>query len=395
MVLYLRYIRASSYNNKEVVIMGKDLKGKPLDKGITQEKSGLYVARYVDRFGKRQSKRFKKINEARRWLANSTYLDKSSNPLFPQDMIVDSWFIYWLNMKKNTLRAGTIDVYTARYNKNIHPAIGSMKLVDVKPFHIQSMLNTMADNGYHNGTIRQVRVITYSLFQDCYENDIILSNPCKSIKKCNIGIPAKIKDALTRSERDKFVSGIKGHKYENQWLLALITGLRVGELINLKWQDVLFEKRCLQVNGTMNYNCSSQKWRYSPGKSSNSRRTIPLTDDAIEILKRQKQKVNQLKVIPMQYKDYVFIDEDGLIKQSTYHASLKWACKKAGIRRITMHQLRHTAITNWINADMPLKTVQLIAGHYCAAFTLDRYVHVTEEDMTREMERVSNMLRII
>lgn len=375
--------------------MGKDLKGKPLDKGITQEKSGLYVARYVDRFGKRQSKRFKKINEARRWLANSTYLDKSSNPLFPQNMIVDSWFECWIDLKKNTLREGTIDVYTARYNKNIHPAIGNMKLVDVKPFHIQSMLNTMVAKGYHNGTIRQARVITYSLFQDCYENDIILSNPCKSIKKCNIGIPAKVKDALTRSEQDKFVYGIKGHQYENQWLLALITGLRVGELINLKWQDISFEKRCLYVNGTLTYNFSSQEWRYSPGKSANSRRTIPLTDDAIEILKRQKQKVNQLKVIPMQYKEYVFIDEEGLIKQSTYHASLKWACKKAGIRRITMHQLRHTAITNWINANMPIKTVQLLAGHHCASFTLDRYVHVTEEDMTREMDKVSNTLKVI
>ena len=117
--------------------------------------------------------------------------------------------------------------------------------------------------------------------------------------------------------------------------------------------------------------------------------------DAIEILKRQKQKVNQLKVIPMQYKEYVFIDEEGLIKQSTYHASLKWACKKAGIRRITMHQLRHTAITNWSNANMPIKTVQLLAGHHSASFTLDRYAHVAEEDMAREMDKVSNTLKVI
>ena len=298
-------------------------------------------------------------------------------------------------MKNKSLRAGTIDSYNARYNKNIYPAIGNMKLVDVKPFHIQTMLNTMADEGYHNGTIEQTRVITYGLFQTCYENDIILSNPCKSIKKSNIGIPATIKDALTRSEQDKFIYGIKGHQYENQWLLALITGLRVGELINLKWQDISFEKRCLYVNGSLTYIYSAHEWRYSPGKSVNSRRTIPLTDEAIEILKKQKKKVNQLKVIPMQYKDYVFIDEVGLIKQSTYHASLKWACKKAGIRRITMHQLRHTAITNWINANMPIKTVQMIAGHHCASFTLDRYVHVTEEDMTREMDKVSNTLKVI
>ena len=375
--------------------MGKDLRRKELGKGISQEKNGLYVARFVDRFGKRQSKRFKKLQEARQWLANSTFLNESSNPMFPQNMIVDAWFDCWLDMKKNTLRAGTIDAYVTRYNKNIHPVIGNMKLVDVKPFHIQTMLNAMADEGYHNGTIRQTRIIAYGLFQDCYENDVILSNPCKSIKKCNIGIPAKQKDALTRSEQEKFVYGIKEHQYRNQWLLALITALRVGEIINLKWSDISFEKRCLYVNGTMTYNNSTHEWRSSPGKSANSRRTIPLTDDAIEILKMQKQKVGQLRVIPMLYKDYVFVDENGPIKQSTYHASLKWACKKAGIRRITMHQLRHTAITNWINANMPIKTVQLLAGHHCAAFTLDRYVHVTEEDMTREMDKVSTLLKVI
>ena len=309
------------------------------------------------------------------------------------DMIVDAWFECWLDMKKDSLRAGTLDAYITRYNKNIKPVIGGMELVDVKPFHIQSMLNKMADEGYHNGTIRQTRVIAYGLFQDCYENDIILSNPCKSIKKCNIGIPAKEKDALTKSEQEKFVKGIKGHQYENQWLICLLTGMRVGELIGLQMRDIDFDNRLLHVNRTMSYKHS--EWRTSPGKSANSIRTIPLTDDAVEILKRQKQKVCQLKVIPMQYKDYVFIDENGLIKQSTYHVSLKWACKKAGIRRITMHQLRHTAITNWINAGMPIKTVQMLAGHHCAAFTLDRYVHVTEEDMAREIDKVSDLLRVI
>ncbi len=376
--------------------MGKDLKGKELGRGLAQEKSGLYVARFVDRNGKRQSKRCKKLQDARQWLANSIYVDEHSNPLFPQNMIVDAWFECWLDMKKDSLRAGTLDAYITRYDKNIKPVIGDMQLVEVKPFHIQLMLNKMADEGYHNGTIRQTRVIAYGLFQDCYENDIILSNPCKSIKKCNIGIPAKEKDALTKSEQEKFVKGIRGHQYENQWVLALITALRVGELTNLKWQDISFEKRCLCVNGTMTYNHKTHEWRSSPGKSANSRRTIPLTDDAVEILKRQKQKVCQLKVIPMQYKDYVFIDENGLIKQSTYHVSLKWACKKAGIRRITMHQLRHTAITNWIQiAHLPIKTVQMLAGHHCAAFTLDRYVHVTEEDMAREIDKVSDLLRVI
>lgn len=373
--------------------MGKDLKRKELGKGISQEKSGLYVARYVDRFGKRQSKRFKKCQEARQWLANSTFLDKSSNPLFPQNMIVDSWYHYWIEMKKKTLRAGTIDVYVTRYENNIKNVIGTMKIVDVKPLHIQMILTKMADEGYHSGTVSQARVIAYSLFQTAFDNDVILSNPVKKIKKCDMGKPADPKDALTVNEQEKFVACIQGHKYENQWLICLLTGIRVGELIGLQWQDIDFDNRLLHVNRTMSYKHS--EWRTSPGKSANSLRTIPLTDDAVEVFKRQKQKINQLKVIPMQYKDYVFIDEDGLIKQSTYHASLKWACKKAGIRRISMHVLRHTFASRCISAGMTIKTVQMLLGHFSISLTMDRYVHVSEDDKIREMGKVTELLKVI
>ena len=108
--------------------MGKDLHGRELGKGITQEKSGSYVARFVDKFGKRQSKRFKRYQEARKWLADSVYFDESSNPLFPQSMTVDSWFNYWLEMKKNSIRQSTVDTYIARYNNSIKSVIGGMKL---------------------------------------------------------------------------------------------------------------------------------------------------------------------------------------------------------------------------------------------------------------------------
>lgn len=83
--------------------MGKDLRGKELGVGLSQEKRGLYVARYVDRFGKRQSKRFGKLQEARQWIANATYIDEHSDLSTPTDMIVDAWFDYWIDVKKKQL----------------------------------------------------------------------------------------------------------------------------------------------------------------------------------------------------------------------------------------------------------------------------------------------------
>ena len=67
--------------------MGKDLKGKELGKGITQESTGLYSARFVDRFGKRKHKRFKKLQECRAWIADATYVDEHSDISMPSDML--------------------------------------------------------------------------------------------------------------------------------------------------------------------------------------------------------------------------------------------------------------------------------------------------------------------
>ena len=85
--------------------MGKDLKGKELGKGITQESTGLYSARFVDRFGKRKHKRFKKLQECRAWIADATYVDEHSDISMPSDMLVDQWFDYWIGIKKKTVRS--------------------------------------------------------------------------------------------------------------------------------------------------------------------------------------------------------------------------------------------------------------------------------------------------
>ncbi len=128
--------------------MGKDLKGKELGVGLSQESTGLYAARFVDRFGKRQRRRFKKLQEARQWIADATYVDSHSDLAFPVDLIVDAWFDYWIELKRKTVRPNTVRNYEERYNRNIKKVIGKMKLADVKPLHCQKIFNIMAEEGY-------------------------------------------------------------------------------------------------------------------------------------------------------------------------------------------------------------------------------------------------------
>ena len=218
--------------------MGKDLKGKELGKGISQESTGLYSARFVDRFGKRKHKRFKKLQECRAWIADATYVDEHSDISMPSDMLVDQWFDYWIGIKKKTVRSNTVRNYTERYIKNIKPVIGKMTLSDVKPLHCQKIFYDMADQEYRTSTIYQARIALYNMFECAKENEVLCSNPCKKSVKSDMGKPSEKKVALTRDIQKIFLQYAEGQSYENQYRFILQTGLRTGELVGLKSKDL-------------------------------------------------------------------------------------------------------------------------------------------------------------
>ena len=375
--------------------MGKDLKGKELGEGIHQQPNGTYCARFVDRFGKRKSKRSKKLQEVRQWIADATYIDEHSNLDQAPDMIVDAWFEYWISLKKKTVRPNTVRNYTERYHRNIKPVIGKKLLTEVKPIHCQKIFTDMADEGYKTTTIYQTRIALYNMLEFAKENDVILNNPCKKSVKSDMGKPSNKKEALTIEEQKKFLEATTGQSYENQYRFVLQTGLRTGELIGLKWEDIDWAEKTIKITRSMEYRYSEGEWRVGPPKSQSGYRTIPLTDEAIRILKAQKEKNKKIKLIPFEWAEYVFLCRKGTpIKNSTYDSMLFKVCDKAGIKRFSMHVLRHTFATRCIEGGMLPKTLQKILGHSNIGITMNLYVHITEEEKHKEINLVAGALNV-
>lgn len=374
--------------------MGKDLKGKELGKNLSQEKGGCYVARFTDKFGIRQSKRFKKLQEARKWLADSTYLDEHSNMNAPQSMTVDSFFEFWIETKAKMSKNSTAEAYTIRYYKNIQPEIGSKKITDIKLVQCQMIINKMIDAGYGNSTISLTCSVLRGLFDYAVECDIIMKNPCNIKMKKTVGKPKKDREALTKTEQMLFLKALEGNVYENQFRFILQTGLRIGELIGLKWEDVDFKNRTIKIRRAMKYSESKKEWRIETPKSDAGYRTISLTDEAVGILKRQQKKNASNKVIELDSRDYVFISNKGThISVSTYDSALVRICKMANIKKFSVHILRHTFATRCIEAGMKPKTLQTIMGHSSIGITMNLYVHTTDEEMFNEMAMVSQALQ--
>ena len=311
-------------------------------------------------------------------------------------MTVDYWFEYWISIKEKTVRPNTVRNYKERYHINIKKVIGKQLLTEVKPLHCQLIFTNMADEGYRTSTIYQTRIALYNMLEFAKENDIIIHNPCKKSVKSDMGKPSEKKEALSVDIQKQFLESAKGQSYENQYRFILQTGLRTGELVGLKWNDIDFEEKTLKIERSMEYRYTTGAWRLGEPKSKSGYRTIPLTDEAIRILKSQKAKNQIIKYIPDEWAEQVFLCRKGeLVKNSTYDTALFKICDKANIKSFSMHVLRHTFATRCIEGGMLPKTLQKILGHSNIGITMNLYVHITEEEKLKEINMVANALNLV
>ncbi len=377
--------------------MGLSLKGKELGRGISQRKSdGLYTARYTTKDGKRVQKYFNKLIDCRQWLAEELFRRDNCSIEAYSRMTLETWYDYWLNeIKGDSIRKNTIRNYNERWKRNIKPILGNKLLCDITPLECVGIMKTMKDAGYADSTMDHTRILLRQLFDCAVELEILQKSP---IKKTIRNIKGEVKDkkkALTDEQLEKFLEAAMGKSKYNQYAFILQTGLRIGELIALTWNDIDFENRTVSINKTMEYRAKEKSWYCGPPKTKNSNRTIPLTDLAIDILKDQKRKNKNLKTIPFEYANMVFLTRDGTpSKTSSYDTSLYYIADKANIPKFAVHILRHTFATRCAEAGMKPQVLQKLLGHSNIKTTMDIYVAVSEKSKHQEINIVQDYLAI-
>ena len=243
--------------------------------------------------------------------------------------------------------------------------IAEIKRADVR-IAVAEMAKTLA-----RSTLEHIISLLRIALDDAVEEEIIRLNPVIGVKmpnKANIK-PAKIVQPYTPEEQRAFIAACEKSKHDAGAvnILLLETGLRIGEMLALEFDDVDLDNGTLDVNKTMVCNNLRNAPIQEP-KTPSSRRTIPLSSKAMEIFQRLKEKNGD--------KGYWFACRQGRLSYSSCTSATKTICKRAGVEYRGEHVLRHTCATNKVQENAPISTVSRFLGHSNTIITQQVYVSV-------------------
>lgn len=296
------------------------------------------------------------------------------------------WLMQWLYLTKPCVKRCTYERYSYFVNVQIKPNLGELELDELSARHIQNLIAELSGK-YSPGTINcMVAVIKRSLV---YAEDLELR---RTHLNCRIRCRLRYKRemvCLSVADQKKLESYVRASDTPKLFgiTICLYTGLRVGELLALKWSDIDFKSSTLSVNKTCHDTYSEEGYKKlidSP-KTFTSKREIPLP----------KQLVGELKLMRRESKsEYVISGKDGKeISKRSYQSTFSSVLKRLGLPHMGIHSLRHTFATRALECGMDVKTLSEILGHSNAAVTLNCYVHSLPEHKRTMMNKVGKMLQ--
>ena len=276
--------------------MGKDLKGKELGVGLSQRKDGSYEARFVNRFGKRDSVYGKTVKEVRNKLAMATAKDQEKRNIVNPRTTLDEWYEKWMDIyKAPVVRPSTKKYYEYIYEDKISPELGRNKLSEITKLQITSVINKIASQGYSWEILNKVKLLLIDMFDKAMDDEFVAKNPARKVR-LPINRPQKYAKALTVEDQEDFLTCSAGTFYHNLFVTAINTGLRPGELFALTENDIDFTNKMINVTKTLNYQQfdgdEQKEYHFGPPKTSSSVRSVPMNSTCEEVLRKQIRQHN-------------------------------------------------------------------------------------------------------
>ncbi|MFI8714492.1 tyrosine-type recombinase/integrase [Brevibacillus brevis] len=317
------------------------------------------------------------------------------------DMTVTEYMHYWLeNYAKTSTRHTTYRVYVQRTNRYIIPAIGRLKLKDLKTMHLQKMYADLLKNGatYRTGgispmSVRHIHGMVHRALQNAVRWQILPRNVAQMVELPRVQKKETL--VLTKEQVQQLVTAANGEELYILILLAVTTGMRYAEIVGLPWKDIDLEKQTIHIRQQLVR--TKGEYRLTEPKTKSSVRIISLSESLVAPLRRHKAEQAQKKLLMgASYNVDGLVccrPEDGQPYSSTpVRRKLRRILEKAGLPDIRIHDLRHTVATLLLEQGVHPKVVSELLGHANIGITLDRYSHVS---MTMQKEAVDSLDSVI
>ena len=293
------------------------------------------------------------------------------------DEAIRDWMV---SFKKNSVKPSTYDRLETSFGLMEHYAISRVTIDQLDEDYIQSYINDLVNDGYAMSTIKkQFHLITE--FMDYANVKGLIDRPYhKAVKlpsKLAIKKPAREVVSYSESEQEslcKVLWTFERPAY-SAVLLMLETGMRIGEVLALEWNDIDLRRKCVRINKTfVRLGNHRKSYVQNDAKSFTSNRIIPLSKKALQLL--EEMKIRDV------FRQYVVHDDQG--KPLCYEAvrwQIKKACEEAGVPYYGQHVFRHTFATNCYYKGCDVKRLSKLLGHSDVTITYNIYIHLFGDEL--------------
>ena len=401
----------------------KDSKGRVLQKGESQRKiDGMYIYTYVDPYGKRcyvYSKDLFTLREKEQDLIRCQMdgLDFYVGGRATINMAFDRYM-----STKYNLRETTRSNYIYMYNRFVRDEFGNRLIADVKYTDVKMFYyHLMNDKNIAVNTLDNIHTIIHPIFDMAVRDDIIRKNPTDGVMaeiKKNSGKNKGIRHALTVEQQKAFIDAIRYSPEYYHWyplfVTLLGTGMRIGECIGLRWKDVDFKHRNINVNHAVTYYTRREKvcFGVSKPKTEAGTRLIPMMDTVYDALKNEydRQKKDGFCVAEVDgMNGFIFSNKNGsLHNPHCINSAIKRISESHNAREIidakkerrepviiphfSAHHLRHTFCSRLCENETNVKVIQEIMGHANIETTLDIYTEINYSKKQESLEELSKKI---
>ncbi len=356
---------------------------------ISRRKTGGWMAQYAvytaesrkrkTIYGKTRAEVAKKLSKA--------LSDREGGLIFDAgNLTVGQYMTRWLSDSvKGVVKETTHANYSYITRVHIFPALGRVKLKNLTPAHVRHFYGEKAHNtNLSAATVKKMHVVLRKALSQAVSDELIQRNAADSVKPPRASAPGEEIRPLNSEEYSAFLEASRGERLEALYVLAAHCGLREGELLALRWEDVDLDaaKPALLVRRTITRGEGGRGYVMGKSTKSGKGRRVRLTRRAVMALKdhRKRQLEERMRLAGLwQDQDLVFPNEIGslLNPSNLRNRSFKRVKARSGVREdLRFHDLRHTCATLLLREGVNVKVVSEMLGHASITITLNTYSHV-------------------